>query len=94
VKQDLFTQRVQLTWIFILGLMFIGIGQTFSFPIYQVSIVIMILAGLSQIAIGNVPPGSSRLHFFKFLAIFVVVIIVLFVGSILMTPYLVDLGTS
>jgi len=93
VKQDLFTQRVQLTWIFILGMMFIGIGQTFSFPIYQVSIVTMILAGLSQIAIGNVPPDSSRLHFFKFLTIFVVVIIVIFVGSILMTPYLVELGT-
>ena len=92
MKQDLFTQRVQLTWIFILGLMFVGIGQTFSFPVYRVAIVIMIGAGLSQIAIGNVPPDSSRVHFFKFLAIFLVVIIVMFVSSILMIPYLINLG--
>ena len=92
MKPDLFTQRVQLTWIFILGLMFVGIGQRFSFRVYQIAIVIMILAGLSQIAIGNVPPTSSRKHFFKFLAVFGAVIIVIFGFSIWIVPYLVQLG--
>jgi len=92
VKPDLFTQRVQLIWIFILGLMFVGIGQRFSFRVYQIAIVIMILAGLSQIAIGNVPPTASRSHFFKFLAIFAAVIVVIFGFSIWVVPYLVQLG--
>ena len=92
MKPDLFTQRIQLTWITILGLMFIGIGQRFSFGVYQIAIVIMILAGLSQIAIGNVPPTASRAHFFKFLAIFAAVIVVIFGFSIWVVPYLVQLG--
>lgn len=92
MKPDLFTQRVQLTWITILGLMFIGIGQPWSFTVYRVSIVIMILAGLSQIAIGNVPPTASRAHFFKFLAIFTAAIVAIVGFSIWLVPYLVQLG--
>ncbi len=92
MKPDLFTQRVQLLWIAILGLMFVGIGQPFGFRIYQIAIVVMIFVGLSQIAIGNVPPTSSRAHFFKFLAIFGLVIVAIFGFSIWVIPYLVNLG--
>jgi hypothetical protein len=92
MKQDLFTQRVQLTWIFILVVALAGIGQAFSFTVYQVSIVTMIAAGMGQIAIGNVPPDAPPVRFFRFLAIFVVVIVVVFALSIWMTPYLVNLG--
>lgn len=92
MKQDLFTQRIQLTWIFILILALVGIGQAFSFGVYQISIVTMIAAGMSQIAIGNVPPDAPPSRFFRFLAIFAVVIVVVFAMSILLTPYLVNLG--
>ncbi|MEN8040264.1 MAG: hypothetical protein ABFR95_02070 [Actinomycetota bacterium] len=89
---DRFTQRVQLWWIFILGMMFIGIGQAFNFSIYQISIVVMILVGLSQIAVGNVPPDAPRRRFFRFLGIFAVVIVIMFAISIVSIPYLVNLG--
>ncbi len=92
MKQDLFTQRIQLTWIFILIVALVGIGQAFSFAVYQVSIVTMIAAGMGQIAIGNVPPEAPPARFFRFVAIFIVVIVVVFALSIWMTPYLVNLG--
>jgi len=92
MKQNLFTQRVQLTWIFILLVALIGIGQAFSFTVYQVSMVTMVAAGMGQIAIGNVPPDAPPSRFFRFLAIFVVVIVVVFALSIWLTPYLVNLG--
>ena len=92
MKQDLFTQRVQLAWIFVLIVALVGIGQAFSFAIYQISIVVMIAMGMSQIAVGNVPPTAPPARFFRFLAIFAVVIVVIFVVSILLTPYLVNLG--
>jgi len=92
VSESRFTQRVQLSWIFLLILLLIGIGQAFSFPVYQVAMVSMIVAGMSQIAIGNVPPDASVGRFFKFLGIFTIVIIVIFAVSIPMIPYLVNLG--
>jgi len=92
MKPDRFTQQVQLWWIFILIVAFLGIGQTFSFSVYQIAIIVMIIAGKSQIAIGNVPPDAPRGRFFRFLAIFAVVIVVIFAISILSIPYLVNLG--
>lgn len=92
MNESRFTQRVQLSWIFLLILLLIGIGQAFSFPVYQVAMVSMIVAGMSQIAIGNVPPDASPARFFKFLGIFAVVIFVIFAVSIPMIPYLVNLG--
>lgn len=92
MKQDLFTQRIQITWILILIVALVGIGQSFSFGVYQISMVIMVAAGMSQIAIGNVPPTAPPAKFFRFLAIFVVVIVVVFAISIVSIPYLVNLG--
>ncbi|MEN8233482.1 MAG: hypothetical protein ABFR89_00985 [Actinomycetota bacterium] len=92
MKQDLFTQRIQLTWIFILIVALVGIGQSFSFGVYQLSMVTMVAAGMSQIAIGNVPPDAPSARFFRFLAIFAVVIVVVFAISIVSIPYLVNLG--
>ncbi len=92
MSESRFTQRIQLWWIFILVVMLAGIGQAFSFTIYQIAIVSMMVAGMSQIAIGNVPPDAPPSKFFKFLGIFTVAIVVIFVVSILMIPYLVNLG--
>lgn len=92
MKHDLFTQRIQLTWIFILVVALVGIGQAFSLAVYQVSILTVISAGVGQIAIGNVPPDASPSRFFRFLAIFAVVIVATFVASIASIPYLVNLG--
>ncbi|MEN8113376.1 MAG: hypothetical protein ABFS21_03220 [Actinomycetota bacterium] len=92
MKQDLFTQRVQLWWIFILILALVGIGQAFNFLTYQISMVVMIVTGLSQIAVGNVPPDASKARFFRFLGIFAVVIVVIFAVSIVSIPYLINLG--
>jgi len=92
MKKARFTQRIQLTWIFVLLLALVGIGQAFSFAIYQISIVVMIAMGMSQIAVGNVPPDAPPAKFWRFMAIFAVAIVAMFVISILLIPYLVNLG--
>ncbi len=87
-----FTQRMQLILIIILLVALVGIGQSFSFGLYQVALLVLGMAGLSQIAVGNVPPDSSPARFFRFIAIYFGVMIALFGGSILLAPVLVNLG--
>lgn len=92
VVQGRFTQRMQLILIIILLVALVGIGQSFSFRLYQVALLLLGVSGLSQIAVGNVPPDSSPARFFRFISIYFGVMIVLFGGSILLAPILVNLG--
>ncbi|MGZ8755545.1 MAG: hypothetical protein ACXW15_10205, partial [Acidimicrobiia bacterium] len=62
-----FTPRVQLSLILILAVSLFGIAQPFSFAWYQRSLVVMVVCGLGQIAIGNVPPDASVARFFRLL---------------------------
>lgn len=87
-----FTARVQLSLIIILGASIVGIGQAFSFEWYQRSLLVLIVCGLGQIAIGNVPPEASVARFLRLLLTFVLVIVAIFAVSIVVTPSLVGLG--
>lgn len=92
MKTATFTQRMQLTLIIVLLVALVGIGQSFSFRIYQVAILLLGVTGLAQIAVGNVPPDSSPARFARFVAIFFGIMVALFGGSILLAPVLVNLG--
>lgn len=87
-----FTPRVQLSLILILVVSIFGIGQPFSFEWYQRSLLVMVVCGLGQIAIGNVPPEASVARFFRLMLTFVLFIAAIFAVSILVTPSLVRLG--
>lgn len=92
MKSNGFTKRVQMAWIVLLVVMLVGIGQAFSFAVYQWAMVGLIFFGLSQIAVGNVPPDAKPARFWRFNAVFFVVIVILFGLSIWLAPFLVDLG--
>jgi hypothetical protein len=81
-----------MAWIVMLVATLVGIGQPISFGVYQVAIVALVVLGLSQIAVGNVPPDAGPARFWRFNAAFFVAIVVLFALSIWLAPILVNLG--
>lgn len=92
MKSTRFTKRIQMTWIVLLVVTLVGIGQPFSFGMYQVAILGLVVFGLSQIAVGNVLPDAGPARFWRFNAVFFAVIVVLFALSIWLAPILVNLG--
>ena len=87
-----FTRRIQMTWIVLLTLCLIGIGQAFSFGVYQLSMVGIVVLGLTQISVSNVPPDESPRGFLRYNAVFLAVLIVIVLVSAWLAPILVNLG--
>ena len=87
-----FTRRVQMTWIVLLTASLVGIGQAFSFSVYQISMVAMIFLGLTQISVSNVPPDAPPKQFFKFNGIYLAILIVIVAFSAWLAPILTNLG--
>ena len=87
-----FTATVQRWLIIVLLVALIGVGQSYSFAWYRRSLLVMVVGGLAQIAIGNIPPTSGATRFFRLLLTFLLVIGVVFAVSIAITPWLVRLG--
>lgn len=87
-----FTRRIQMTWIVVLALCLVGIGQAFSFGVYQISMLGIVLFGLTQISVSNVPPDSEPRGFWKYNAVFLAVLIVIVGFSAWIAPILVNLG--
>ncbi len=92
MKRMGFTQRVQLALVLVLLLSMFAIGQPWSFEVYKVSIVVIVLTGLAQVAVGNIPSNASPVRFAKFLIVFVLIISAIFALSIWLAPILVGLG--
>ena len=92
MKSTRFTKRIQMTWIVMLVIMLVVIGESISFTIYQWAILGLVFFGLSQIAVGNVPPDAGPARFWRFNAVFFAVIVVIFGVSMWVAPILVDLG--
>ena len=87
-----FTRRIQMTWIVVLAVCLVGIGQAFSFGVYQVAMVGMLFFGLTQISVSNVPPDSGPRGFLKYNAVFLAALIFIVGLSIWLAPILTDLG--
>ena len=87
-----FTRRAQMAWIVILAICLVGIGQAFSFTVYRWSMLGIVFFGLTQISVSNVPPDESPRGFWKYNAVFMVVLIVIVGFSIWLAPILTNLG--
>lgn len=87
-----FTRRIQMSWIVILALCLVGIGQAFSFGLYQLAMLGIVFFGLTQISISNVPPDSGQRGFWKYNAVFLAVLIGVVGLSIWLAPILTGLG--
>lgn len=87
-----FTRRIQMTWIVVLAVCLVGMGQAFSFGMYQLALLGIVFFGLTQISVSNVPPDESPRGFWKYNAVFMVVLIVIVGVSIWLAPILTNLG--
>jgi len=87
-----FTRRTQMAWIFILAACLVGIGQSFSFGLYQWSMLGIVFFGLTQISVSNVPPDETLKGFLRYNAYFLAVLIVIVGFSIWLAPILTNLG--
>lgn len=87
-----FTQRAQFGLIVLLVVALFGVGQPWSFRVYEFAIVAMVGLGLVQVAVGNIPSDASPSRFLRYLAIFGLVIVAVVALSIWIAPRLVELG--
>lgn len=87
-----FTQRAQLGLILVLLTALLAIGQPWSFELYETAIAVLMVTGLAQIAVGNIPPAATLLRFVVLFVVYGAVIVALFVLSIWLAPILVRLG--
>lgn len=87
-----FTRRIQMTWIIILAVCLVGIGQGISFGLYQWAMLGIVFFGLTQISVSNVPPDESPKGFWKYNAVFLAVLIVIVGVSVWLAPILTNLG--
>ena len=87
-----FASAVQGVLVVLMLLSFFLIGQNWSLTIYQVGLLLLIASALVQNAFGNIDPGSTFRQSIKTILITLAVILILFGGGILLTPYLVKIG--
>ncbi len=87
-----FTRRIQMTWIVVLAICLVGIGQAVSFGVYQLAMLGMVFFGLTQISVSNVPPDSGPRGFLKYNAVFLAALVAVVGLSIWLAPILTDLG--
>ncbi len=87
-----FTRRIQMAWIVVLAICLVGMGQAFSFGVYQIALLGIVFFGLTQISVSNVPPDESPKGFWKYNAVFLAVLIVIVAFSAWLAPILTNLG--
>lgn len=68
------------------------IGQPWSFTLYKVGMISLIISSLSQIAVGNIPITATANRSLRMYLTFMAIVVVVFAVSILIAPSLVALG--
>lgn len=87
-----FAARMQTILIGLLLLGMVLIAQQSNRDIYRAGMLLLIGATLIQIPFGNIPPESSFGQSMKYLAIGLAILAAVFGISILIVPYLLQLG--
>ncbi len=87
-----FAARMQTILIGLLLLGMVLIAQQSNRDIYKAGMLLLIGATLIQIPFGNIPPESTFGQSMKYLAIGLVILASVFGISILIVPYLLQLG--
>lgn len=78
--------------IVLLVISLILIAQQFSMKIYQVGLLLLGAAAITQIGFGNVPPNTNFAQSIKFLILIYVIIGAVFVVGILLAPTLIGMA--
>ena len=91
-KKRHFAEVVQLILVITLLVSMVLIGQQFSKDLYRFGMILLVVATVSQIAFGNIPPTAGIGRSMRMYVWFVFVTAVIFAISIVAAPYLVGLG--
>ena len=92
MKKKPFAARIQGINIIVLLCSFVLIAQTRVKELYVVGVVVIMISALLQIAFGNIRPDLDFKNSMKDIAKILCIIVVIFVVSILLAPYLVRMG--
>ena len=92
MKKKPFAARIQSINIFVLLCSFALIAQPWVKQLYLIGIVVIMISSLLQNAFGNIRPDLDFKESMKGIAKILLIILVLFVVSILIAPYLVKMG--
>jgi len=87
-----FGARLQYIWIWALAISLLLIAQSFTHAIYTLGFVALCLFVPLQVAIGNIKPEWGASKSLAQILIYFVIVVAIFVISIAITPFLVNLG--
>ena len=88
----LIVPRAEIVLLSVLGLGFLCVLQTWSFALYRVGLVVVIIATLLNIAVGNLPRDASPLRAILLTLSILAVVAAIFAIGIALVPTLAALG--
>ncbi len=92
MKERNVVPRAEVGLLFILGLGFLLVLQTWFFPLYRIGMIIVMAATLLNIAVGNLPRDAGLKRAIILTLMILGLIGFIFVLGILLVPYLAQLG--
>lgn len=91
-KDAAFAARLQLTFIWLLGLCLLLLAQSFSYAVYVWGFLALMVLVPLQVAIGNIKSEWGVARSVKKILLYLAIVAAVFVFSIAVTPFLVNLG--
>lgn len=87
-----FVPRLEFLLIALMCLGFVLIAQTWSFGVYQIGLVTVLVATLLNIAVGNLPRQASPGRALSLTLAVLVLVVLVFAAGILLVPTLARMG--
>jgi hypothetical protein len=87
-----FASQLQIVLLGGMILAFLLIAQNQSADVYHYGLILLIAFSLLQVVAGNIPPQSGLRSTLIRLALGLIIVAAVFVGGILLVPYLAELG--
>ena len=87
-----FASKLQIVLLAGMVLAFLLIAQNLSADVYQYGLLLLIGSSLLQVVAGNIPPQARLVSTLVRLLIGLAIVAAVFVGGILLVPYLAQLG--
>jgi hypothetical protein len=87
-----FASKLQMVLLAGMVLAFLLIAQNLSPDVYQYGLLLLIGSSLLQVVAGNIPPQAGLISTLVRLLLGLAIVAAVFVGGILLVPYLAQLG--
>jgi hypothetical protein len=86
--------RLETALLSVMGLGILLVLQWWSFPLYQIGLMVLVLATLLNIAVGNLPRDASAMRSLVLIAGILLLVAAVFGIGIVLVPVLAELGQS